>query len=87
MPFPDHGSRSPRLPPPDSLMGGRRLTRTLTEYPDAADRPPSLVGDNVRRALVMGRLYLVISIGYVTLLSVATSFTGGTGFVGAVALF
>jgi hypothetical protein len=52
-----------------------------------SDGPASLLGITIRRSVVLGRLYLVIGIGYLVILSITTSFTARGAFEGLLPLF
>jgi hypothetical protein len=49
--------------------------------------PQTLLGITIRRALVLGRLYLVLGIGYLTVLTIVISTDTGTAYASGIALF
>ncbi|MGB6500310.1 MAG: hypothetical protein WBG19_02760 [Thermoplasmata archaeon] len=51
------------------------------------ESPPSLLRDNIRRSIVVGRIYLVIGTGYIVFLSVVLRATSGVNFLAGVDLF
>lgn len=46
--------------------------------------PPSMLGPTIRRAIVLGRIYLVIGIGFALVLAITTTIASGLAFEGAV---
>jgi hypothetical protein len=63
------------------------LFHAVNDDAGPSERAPSLLGDNVRRSVVIGRTYLIIGIGYVTILSIIISLTSGAAFLQGVGLF
>ncbi len=71
----------------NSFIGGPPSGSASMPTAHRAETTPSLVGTTIRRAIVLGRIYLVIGIAYCVVLTAVTSVSASSSSLAGVAVF